>query len=79
MREAAANLEFEEAGRIRDEIRRLESRELLLAEDVLGKTTGMNAMTEERVTAAAGQAPPGRSKGGVAGSIPKGRARGRKG
>ncbi|MBY0448072.1 MAG: excinuclease ABC subunit UvrB [Hyphomonadaceae bacterium] len=79
MREAAANLEFEEAGRIRDEIRRLESRELLLAEDVLGKTTGMNAMTEERVAAAAGQAPPGRSKGGVAGSIPKGRARRRKG
>jgi excinuclease ABC subunit B len=77
MREAAANLEFEEAARIRDEIKRLESQELFLADDVLGKTTGMNAMTEERVAAAA-PSTPGRSKGGVAGSIPKGRARRRR-
>jgi len=79
MREAAANLEFEEAARIRDEIKRLETQELFYADDVLGKTTGMNAMTEERVGASAGPAAPGRSKAGVAGSVPKGRARRRKG
>ena len=79
MREAAANLEFEEAARIRDEIKRLETRELFLADDVIGKTTGMNAMTQERVSVSSGEPPPGRSRGGVAGSIPKGRARRRNG
>ena len=33
MREAAADLEFEEAGRLRDEIRRLENEELGLPDD----------------------------------------------
>ena len=33
MRAAAADLEFEEAGRLRDEIRRLEAEELGLPED----------------------------------------------
>ncbi|MDB5571081.1 MAG: uvrB [Hyphomicrobiales bacterium] len=37
MREAAANLEFEEAGRLRDEIKRLQATELLLAEDPLAR------------------------------------------
>ncbi len=35
MREAAADLEFEEAARLRDEIKRLEQQELLLANDAL--------------------------------------------
>ncbi|MCC0004035.1 MAG: excinuclease ABC subunit UvrB [Methylobacteriaceae bacterium] len=37
MREAAANLEFEEAARLRDEIKRLEATELLLAEDPMAR------------------------------------------
>ena len=39
MREAAANLEFEEAARLRDEIKRLEATELLLAEDPMARQT----------------------------------------
>ncbi|ORE94309.1 excinuclease ABC subunit B [Stappia sp. 22II-S9-Z10] len=37
MREAAANLEFEEAARLRDEIQRLEKTELLLADDPMAR------------------------------------------
>ena len=37
MREAAANLEFEEAARLRDEIKRLEATELLLADDPMAR------------------------------------------
>ncbi len=37
MRDAAANLEFEEAARIRDEIRRLEELELAIADDPLAR------------------------------------------
>ena len=33
MREAAGNLEFEEAARLRDEIKRLQDTELLIADD----------------------------------------------
>jgi excinuclease ABC subunit B len=38
MRDAAADLEFEEAARLRDEIKRLEEKELLTSEDALAKT-----------------------------------------
>ncbi len=37
MREAAANLEFEEAARLRDEIKRLQATELVLADDPLAR------------------------------------------
>ncbi len=37
MREAAANLEFEEAARLRDEIKRLEATELAIADDPLAR------------------------------------------
>jgi len=37
MREAAANLEFEEAARMRDEIKRLEATELVLADDPMAR------------------------------------------
>ena len=37
MRDAAANLEFEEAARLRDELKRLRETELLLADDALVK------------------------------------------
>ena len=37
MREAAANLEFEEAARLRDEVKRLQATELLLADDPMAR------------------------------------------
>ncbi len=40
MRDAAADLEFEEAARLRDEIKRLEEQELLTADDPLAKLQG---------------------------------------
>ncbi|MGQ0741345.1 MAG: excinuclease ABC subunit UvrB [Alphaproteobacteria bacterium] len=48
MREAAGNLEFEEAARIRDEIKRLTATELAIADDPFAR--------QEDVTAAAGSA-----------------------
>ncbi len=49
MREAAADLEFEEAARLRDEIRRLESQELELP--VAGAARGGFAETMRRADA----------------------------
>ncbi|MEX0853112.1 MAG: excinuclease ABC subunit UvrB, partial [Bauldia sp.] len=43
MRDAAANLEFEEAARLRDEIRRLEQMDLALADDPLARNPGESA------------------------------------
>jgi excinuclease ABC subunit B len=40
MRDAAADLEFEEAARIRDEIKRLEQMELAIADDPLARNPG---------------------------------------
>ncbi len=40
MRDAAANLEFEEAARLRDEIKRLEQMDLALADDPLARHPG---------------------------------------
>jgi len=50
MREAAANLEFEEAGRLRDEIRRLQAAELAVADDPLARQSDV----EDRAGAYAG-------------------------
>jgi excinuclease ABC subunit B len=47
MRDAAANLEFEEAGRIRDEIRRLQEVELAVADDPLARQSVIDARVEE--------------------------------
>ena len=44
MRAAAGDLEFEEAARLRDEIRRLEENELLVANDPLARATGGKAV-----------------------------------
>ncbi|NWG45645.1 MAG: excinuclease ABC subunit UvrB, partial [Alphaproteobacteria bacterium] len=41
MREAAANLEFEEAARLRDELRRLQARELALADDPFAREAAL--------------------------------------
>jgi excinuclease ABC subunit B len=46
MREAAANLEFEEAARLRDEIRRLQETELAVADDPFARQEAV----EERIS-----------------------------
>jgi len=69
---AAENLEFEEAARLRDEIKRLESVDLILAEDPLAR---QSAVAEASGQAAAGG---GRSSKGRAGQRGSGKARQRR-
>jgi excinuclease ABC subunit B len=69
MREAAANLEFEEAARLRDEVKRLQERELFLADDPLARGSEVNEAAETAVK------PSGRSSSGRPGTRGK---RGRK-
>jgi len=64
MRDAASNLEFEEAGRIRDEIRRLQETELLIADDPLARQSDVSASAEDGVRAARGKGMPGGGKSG---------------
>lgn len=61
MRKAAENLEFEEAARLRDEVKRLEAVELTIADDPLAR----QSVVEEAVEAAVKMS--GRSTGGRAG------------
>ncbi len=51
MRGAAENLEFEEAARLRDEIRRLEAVDLAIADDPLARQSAVEAAAEGRSTA----------------------------
>ncbi len=69
MRNAAADLEFEEAARLRDEIRRLEAMELEMKPE-----GGAYGFEEEATPYRAGPAPRPRSKAGAANS-PRGRRR----
>ena len=71
MRKAAENLEFEEAARLRDEIRRLEAVELAVADDPLARQSAVEEAVAEAVTAK------GRSTAGRAGSRPPRGRRGR--
>ena len=69
MREAAANLEFETAARLRDEIKRLQATELVLADDPLARQQDV----EDRAGAYRGE-----KKYGSAANLPaKGAAKGR--
>ena len=61
MRKAAENLEFEEAARLRDEVKRLEAVELAVADDPLARQSEVDAAVETAVKGA------GRSTGGRAG------------
>ncbi|MCA8867773.1 MAG: excinuclease ABC subunit UvrB [Rhodobacteraceae bacterium] len=63
MLKAAENLEFEEAARIRDEVKRLEAVELAIADDPLARQSAIDAAAEE---AAARR---GRSTAGKAGTV----------
>ena len=60
MLKAAENLEFEEAARLRDEVRRLETVELAIADDPLARQSAINAAENENV--------PGRSTAGKGGT-----------
>jgi len=62
MLKAAENLEFEEAARIRDEVKRLETVELTVADDPLARQTAINQAVEEE------QKKKGRSSAGKAGT-----------
>ena len=57
MREAAGNLEFEEAGRMRDEIKRLQSVALAVGDDPMARQMDIEATTG----AYAGERPLGRA------------------
>jgi excinuclease ABC subunit B len=71
MRKAAENLEFEEAARLRDEVKRLEAVELAIADDPLARQSVIEDAVEETVAMA------GRSTAGRAGQR-GGKARRRK-
>ena len=61
MRKAAENLEFEEAARLRDEVKRLEAVELAVADDPLARQSAVEAAAEDAIKAS------GRSTAGRAG------------
>jgi len=71
MRKAAENLEFEEAARLRDEVRRLEAVELAIADDPLARQSAVDEAVEGAVKAR------GRSTAGRAGQRGGKRGRGR--
>jgi len=58
MRKAAENLEFEEAARLRDEVKRLEAVELTIADDPLARQYAVDKAVSES------SAKSGRSTGG---------------
>ena len=66
MRKAAENLEFEEAARLRDEVRRLEAVELAVADDPLARQSAVDEAVEE-AQQAKGRSTAGRpgQRGGV--------------
>ena len=72
MRKAAENLEFEEAARIRDEVKRLEAVELAVADDPFARQEVIEEAVEEAVKMS------GRSTGGRAGQRGGKRSRGRR-
>jgi excinuclease ABC subunit B len=61
MLKAAENLEFEEAARLRDEIKRLETVDLIVHDDLLARQSAVEAAVEDAAKAT------GRSKAGRAG------------
>ena len=73
MLKAAENLEFEEAARLRDEVKRLESVELTIADDPLARQSAVEAASD------AAQKASGRSTAGKAGTrVYKGKSQKRK-
>ena len=62
MRDAAADLEFETAARLRDEIKRLQEVELAVADDPLARQSAIEARSEGRITKSEGTVSTLRSK-----------------
>jgi excinuclease ABC subunit B len=71
MRKAAENLEFEEAARLRDEVKRLEAVELTIADDPLARQSVVEEAAEAAVKSS------GRSTAGRAGQRGGTKRRGR--
>jgi len=59
MRKAAENLEFEEAARLRDEVKRLEAVDLAIADDPLARQSAVEAASDA-ATKASGRSTAGR-------------------
>jgi excinuclease ABC subunit B len=85
MREAAADLEFETAARLRDEIKRLQAAELAIADDPFARQEDIAANADDSVTPRRTRPPSastlaplaGRGQGqGASGGAPKGRSTG---
>ncbi len=74
MRKAAENLEFEEAARLRDEIKRLETVDLVISDDPLARQYAVEKAVEES-SRASGRSTAGRGgmHGGKAGAARRGR------
>jgi excinuclease ABC subunit B len=64
MRKAAENLEFEEAARLRDEVKRLEAVELAVADDPLARQSAVEAAWRTARRRAGGRRPGGRGSAG---------------
>jgi len=67
MRDAAADLDFERAARLRDEIRRLQETELAIADDPLSRDAGVENTQKSRRDAAKGRG--GKAKAAGSGSL----------
>ena len=63
MREAAANLEFEEAARLRDEVKRLEAVDLAVADDPMARQAAVEAAGEKAVRGRSTAGKPGMRAG----------------
>jgi excinuclease ABC subunit B len=68
MRDAAADLEFEEAARLRDEIKRLQETALLIADDPLARQTAIESSAGRHGESGSSGRPRGRSAGGRPGT-----------
>ena len=68
MKEAASDLEFEEAGRFRDEIKRLQATELAIADDPFARQEAVEYAAEEALKGREPKRPSTRSKGGRPGT-----------
>ena len=71
MRDAAADLDFETAARLRDEIKRLRETELAVMDDALARDTGIENTKASRKAKATGRKTPPSSSGLTRGPIPE--------
>jgi len=66
MREAAGNLEFEEAARMRDEIKRLQATELAIADDRFARQSAVETAVDDAMRTISTETAPSREKSVVA-------------